>query len=167
MAYVVEATCLDPMTVASRLDCKSYVPTYKREIHHSRRVEVRAMPLYGRYFFAWFEIDALRSVLKTKGVVGVLRRAGSLLPAHVDDAFVEGLKNTVHDTAFELGDDIEIRHGSWKGFQGALSAVEEKRVEVLFSMLGRDCRMWLDKKEVSRIPNKDGGKVVPSIRVRL
>lgn len=155
MAHVVECGSLDVVGLARRIECKTYVPTYSREIRHARHVEVRAMPLYGRYFFAWFDISALRNVLRTRGVVGVLRRAGSIHPAVVDDAFVEGLRNTVIETDFELGDDVEISHGSWKGFRGALSNVEEQRVKVMFSMLGRECGFWIDKREVSRIPNDE------------
>lgn len=153
MAHVVECGSLDVVGLASRLPCKSYVPTYSREIRHARRVEVRAMPLYGRYFFAWFKSSELRSVLRVRGVTGVLRSAGSIHPAIVDDAFVEGLRNTVIETDLELGDDVEIQHGSWKGFKGALSNVEDQRVKVMFSMLGRQCGFWIDKHEVSRIPD--------------
>jgi transcription antitermination factor NusG len=160
MACVVESTSLDVEAVARRLPCLSYVPTYSREIRHARRVETRAFPLYGRYFFAWFEPQQIRSVLRTRGVVGVLRRAGSILPAVVDDAFVEGLKSTVISTDFELGDDIEIKQGSWKGFRGALGAIEEERVAVMFSLLGRRVEMWVDKRDVSRLPNKDDGSVL-------
>lgn len=164
MAHVVECGSLDVLGLARRLECKTYVPVYSREIRHARRVEVRAMPLYGRYFFAWFDRTELRSVLRVRGVVGVLRKAGSIHPAEVPDAFVEGLRNTIIETDFELGDDVEISHGSWKGFRGALSGVEEQRVKVMFSMLGRECGIWIDKHEVSRIPN-DENKMGPLIKM--
>lgn len=155
MAHVVECGSLDVIGLARRIECKTYVPTYSREIRHARRVEVRAMPLYGRYFFAWFEPSQLRSVLRVRGVVGVLRSAGSIHPAEVDDAFVEGLRNTIVEEAFELGDDIEIRGGRWDGFQGVFSQSMDQRVKVMFSMLGRECGIWVDRREIIRPLHKD------------
>lgn len=160
MAYVVEGTSLDVERLAARVPCRTYVPTYMREIHHARRVETRAFPLYGRYFFAWFDTSALRSVLRVRGVVGVLRRAGSILPAMVDDAFVEGLKSTTIMEDFELGDDVEIRGGRWNGFQGIFSKNDGKRMAVMFSMLGKDCEMWVDRNEIIRPLHKMDGSAV-------
>jgi transcription antitermination factor NusG len=167
VAVIVECAPLHLFEIAGRIECPTYVPVYTREVNHARRVEMRQMPLYRRYFFAWPDGESLRQILRVKGVRDVLRKAGSIEAAVVPDAFVDGLRNTVAETAFELGDEIEIKHGSWKGFRGALSELEEDRVKVLFSMLGRTCSMWIDRREVARIPNADRVLPVLSKEIRL
>lgn len=140
MAHVLETSSLDTMLMPARLadvGVRCYVPTYTREVRHARRCESRLMPLYGRYVFAWFPIEEMRLVLKTRGVHSVLRRAGNDLPAVVSDAVIDTIKCTTNVDEFLLNDKLQVIAGRWKGLNGLFGKREADRITVLFSILGQ------------------------------
>lgn len=164
MANVVELSTIDTVGLAQRLildGVRAYAPTYMREIHHARRIERRRCALYGRYIFAWIEEGQLRTVLKTRGVVGVLRKAGSLEPHTLDDAIVEacGLPEVMD---FNIGDSVMIRGGRWDGLTGLFDKREDRRITVMLSMLGQRVPYQFDASQVILNPNKQdvGGNLV-------
>lgn len=157
MAHVVETSSLSTLLIPQRLSAEGirvFVPTYTRKTHHTRRGEVKTYSLYGRYVFAWFDASQLRTVLKCKGVVGVLRKAGSIQPSVVDDALVEGIAAVV-DPGFLPGEPVRVTCGRLEGLDGLFSRCEDDRVMVMLSMLGRKVEMPFHSSELRRNPNKD------------
>lgn len=157
MANVVELSTVNTVALADRLiaeGIRAYAPLYNAEIRHARRVEIRRLPLYGRYIFAWIDEGQLRSVLKTRGVVSVLHKAGSIEPAVVDDRIVELCGYVESVTDFNRGDEVMIRGGRWDGLCGLFDKREDRRITIMLSMLGKTVPYEFDASQVILNPNK-------------
>lgn len=155
MANVVELSTVNTEALANRLrseGIRAYAPTYSAEIRHARRVEIRRLPLYGRYIFAWIEEGQLRSVLKTRGVASVLHKAGSIEPAVVDDRIVELCGYVEAVTDFNRGDEVMVRGGRWDGLCGLFHKREDRRITIMLSMLGKTVPYEFDASQVIKKP---------------
>lgn len=153
MAHVIESSTLEIEAVARRLQGEGWdalAPMYEREVRHARRIEKRRYPLYGRYLFAWFDPQDMGRILRVRGVAGVLRRAGSRLPAVVSDAVVEGIDETVRLPEFEVGDELVVVRGRMEGMRGLFARREEDRVFLLLSLLGKEVEMPFPVKSLSK-----------------
>lgn len=156
MANVVELATIDTVALARRLRAdgiRAYAPTYTAEIRHSRRVEKRQLALYGRYIFAWISPEQLRTVLKTRGVVSVLHKAGSNEPAEVSDTLVE-LCGYIELSEFQMGDEVVVRGGRWDGLEGLFDKREDRRITIMLSMLGHRVPYEFDASQIIAKPRK-------------
>lgn len=148
--HVVEVASLQELTVAKRLEVRTFVPLYVREIRHARRITQRTYPLYSRYIFAWFDSREHREVLMTRGVRGVLHRAGSDLPAIVPERVIAGIRAVTGCADYTLGERLRVSGGRWDGLEGLFASKEEDRVMLLLSMLGRDIEIEVPRACVTR-----------------
>lgn len=145
-ARVVVTQTLSGSAVASRLEdrgIRTFIPTYTREVSHARRTTLKTYPMFSRYLFAWLDEDQARLALDTRGCVDVLRRAGSNRMAVVSDAVLAGLGAPAPET-FNIDDAVTVMRGQWKDLQGTVAALEERRVILLYSMLGAEMRLPID-----------------------
>jgi hypothetical protein len=110
---------------------------------------MRTFPLFSRYFFAWIYPEDVGKIKRVKGVVDVLRRAGSTEPAYVPEAALELLDYPIVD--FNCGDHLMVVRGQWEGLQGLFLRREEDRVFFLISMLGRKVEHSVPAFHVSKI----------------
>jgi hypothetical protein len=148
-AAVVQTSVIDARSVAGRIGwARTWVPVYSREVRHARRVEVRTFPLFSRYFFAWIEPDDVGKIKKVRGVVDVLRKAGSTEPSYVREDALACLGD-VAQPEYKIGDMLRIAHGRWAGLEGLFSRREDERVFLLISILGKDIEVPVLSNEVS------------------
>lgn len=116
-------------------------------------------PLFPGYILARFDIKTMeRAVTFCQGVRGLVR-FGSIIPS-VPESFVESLREQVHqhsqpeldsDTlsvspTIEIGDEVEIAHGPFRGMSGTIVQVASAtdRVKVLLEFLGEQHAVDLD-----------------------
>lgn len=106
------------------IDC--YLPLEKKLKLWSDRKKWVEEPLIRSYVFVHIEERELQLALNTPGVVNVIRFGGK--PAKIQNEHIEILKsllsgNNEYEVSaenFEPGEEVEISHGSMKGFFGEL-----------------------------------------------
>lgn len=132
-----------------------FLPRFRRLTRHARRTKAVLEPLFPRYLFTLFDLDAAawRSINGTRGVAGLLSQGPK--PTPVPEGIVEGLIDVADDTGiaplaalslFWRGRNVEIESGPFAGQTGQVEAVLDKgrdRVQVLLSLLGAPVRLQL------------------------
>jgi transcription antitermination factor NusG len=106
------------------IDC--YLPLEKKLKLWSDRKKWVEEPLIRSYIFVYIEEEEIQKALNTPGVVNVIRFGGKL--AKVQNEHIEIMKSLlsgsdeyeISSENFEPGEQIEITHGSMKGFFGEL-----------------------------------------------
>lgn len=104
----------------------SYLPLEKKLKLWSDRKKWVEEPLIRSYIFVYIEEENIQKVLNTPGVVNVIRFEGK--PAKVQNGHIEIIKSLlsgdneyeISSENFEQGEQVEITHGSMKGFFGEL-----------------------------------------------
>jgi transcriptional antiterminator RfaH len=132
-----------------------YLPTYRREVRHARRVKIVDRPLFPRYVFVGFDInrDAWTEVRRTDGVERLLSH--DEIPMRVPLGVVEGLRAAMQAGAFMpedaggkpappmIGESVEIADGPFRDFVVEVVSTpdERNRVEILLQVLGGERRI--------------------------
>lgn len=106
------------------IDC--YLPLEKRLKLWSDRKKWVEEPLIRSYVFVHIQEPELQNALNTPGVVSVIKFGGK--PAKVQNEHIEIIKSIlsgkedyeISSETFEPGEEVEITHGSMKGFFGEL-----------------------------------------------
>ena len=64
-----------------------------------------------------------------------------------------GIKDPKHDIDFAIGEVVNIIDGPFKGFDGAISEIDNQKgkVKVMVSMFGRDTSVELDALQVQKV----------------
>lgn len=149
--HVIETVSLAENRVGSelmRLGSQVFIPTYEREIRHARRVEMRRLVLFPRYIFS--DCPDVGRIMRIRGVVGVLRRAGSQKLAIVPVDLLKALRGPDVNTDVVIGDEAVVMSGYWEGLRGVVKKTDAERVTLLFSLLGRDVMKDFSRKCVTR-----------------
>jgi len=96
-------------------------------------------------------------IRNTPGVTGFI--GSGTEPTPVSEAEIAKIKRRMgvddpkHNIDFEIGEVISIIDGPFKGFDGAVSEIDNQKgkVKVLVSMFGRDTSIELDALQVSKV----------------
>jgi len=110
--------------IYKNIDC--YLPLEKKLKLWSDRKKWVEEPLIRSYIFVFIEEEEIQKALNTPGVVNVIRFGGK--PAKIQNRHIEIIKSLlsgsdeyeISSESFEPGEQIEITHGSMKGYYGEL-----------------------------------------------
>jgi transcriptional antiterminator RfaH len=131
-----------------------YLPRYRKQRRHARRVDQIAAPLFPRYLFVSIDIAIQRwySIQSTVGIVRLIRDGDA--PVSVPEFIVEGLKRSEdadgyvqleHRSRFAPGDKIRVSNGAFCDCLGLYEAISGKdRSAILLDLLGRKVRVVLE-----------------------
>lgn len=126
---------------------ESYVPLLEREQQWSDRKKRVGFPLFPGYVFARFSLAAVHEVLRTPGVVTIVRNDGKPAPVRIEE--LESIRvlvacvnagNAPPEPAefLEAGQEVIVAHGPFSGIRGVL--IEDRgraRVVIRLSALRR------------------------------
>lgn len=115
-------------------------------------------PMFPGYVLAKFVMSEMeRAVMFCQGVRGLVRFGAEIPP--VPDSFVEALKYEISNRkgaeepetvtlspVIEIGDEVEVAHGPFRGMQGTVVAVPSatERVKILLEFLGKPHAVDMD-----------------------
>jgi transcriptional antiterminator RfaH len=131
-----------------------YLPRYRKQRRHARRVDHVAAPLFPRYLFVSIDVTTQRwySIQSTVGITKLIRHGD--LPAAVPEAIVSGLKcredadgfvQLERQPRFAPGDKIRVSNGAFCDCLGLYEAISGKdRSAILLDLLGRKVRVVLE-----------------------
>jgi transcriptional antiterminator RfaH len=132
----------------------AYLPRYRKQRRHSRRIEIVASPLFPRYCFVAFDIAMERwhSVRSTFGVERLI--GGENGPANVPENVIDDLKRREDQSGFisldanprfARGDRVRLMDGALSVCSAFFEEmVDRDRVAVLLDLLGRRVRAVVD-----------------------
>ena len=126
------------------LGLSPWLPTVKERHQWSDRWKEVVRPLFPGYLFARSRSVEWHEVLRTPGVLTVVKREGR--PALLADAFVAGLRDAIERNGadpesvpqavdYAAGDEVIVQDGPLKGFRGI---VRERRS-------GRQLVIWVSE----------------------
>lgn len=126
------------------LGLSPWLPTIRERHRWSDRWQEVVRPLFPGYLFARAGAADWHNVLRTPGVLSVVKRQGR--PALLTNAFVMGLRDAIERKGVELtsvpaavefdpGDEVIVQDGPLKGVRGV---VREQRS-------GRQLVVWVDE----------------------
>jgi transcriptional antiterminator RfaH len=131
----------------------AYLPRYRTEIRHARRLQTVLRPLFPRYLFAGLDRGRMRwrPILSTFGVSDMVRAGDE--PTPVAAEIIAGLREGERSGAFDrpwrgrplrIGDLVRISAGAFEDMIGRLVELRDQdRVVVLLELLGRKVRTQL------------------------
>lgn len=131
----------------------TYLPRYRKQRRHARRIDVVPAPLFPRYLFiAAADKQRWRAIQSTIGVSHLVCVGDR--PAEVQDSVVVALQN-LHDAEgfvvletsprFAPGEPVRVTGGAFANFIGLYEGLtDHQRVAILLDLLGRKVRMSID-----------------------
>jgi transcriptional antiterminator RfaH len=131
----------------------AYLPRYLKRRRHARKIDVVATPLFPRYLFVRFDVNAVRwrAIRSTMGVTHLVCQGD--LPTPAPDGIVEGIRaredelgfvSMAPDVPFRKGEMVRICDGALAEQLGLFEGVtDEQRVILLLDVLGRRIRVKL------------------------
>ena len=146
-----EATALEHLL---RQGYDAYLPRYRAQVRHARRLKTVLRPLFPRYLFAGVDRDAARwrPILSTVGVSDLVRAGDE--PIALAPEIVETLRRQEEAGALErlarrrpprLGELVRVSAGAFEDMIGRLVDLrDEDRVIVLLDILGRKVRTLIE-----------------------
>lgn len=108
---------------------EAYCPLREEERRWTDRVKRVSFPLFPGYVFSRGALDDVTDVLRTPGVVNVVREHGRPVPVREEELeavrrFEAGLNETGHvpepANYLEPGDEVVVASGPFKGLRGVL-----------------------------------------------
>lgn len=137
---------------------ESYLPLVELERQWADRKKRVAFPLFPGYVFARFRLGEMHEILKTPGVVTVVRVNGYPTPIREEELeSVRRLVAGVNQTGvmpspsdyLEEGQEVVVAEGPFKGMYGVLLEVKGKAsVVVRLSAIRQAVRVTLDRRLV-------------------
>jgi transcriptional antiterminator RfaH len=129
-----------------------YLPRYKKQRHHARRLETVVVPLFPGYLFVAVDMAAQRwqAIQSTIGVARLVRDGER--PAPAPQQVIDTLKANEDEDGFirlkprrfTPGDKIRIISGAFDDCLGLYEGMSgERRVAILLELLGRKVRVVL------------------------
>jgi transcriptional antiterminator RfaH len=131
-----------------------YLPRYRKQRRHARRIDIVAAPLFPRYLFVSIDMATQRwhSIQSTVGITRLVTNGDA--PAIVAAAIVEGLRYREDAEGFvqlecrprfALGDKIRVSNGAFCDCLGLYESINgNDRSAILLDLLGRKVRVVLD-----------------------
>lgn len=147
-------------TTSNCLDSKGYeafTPLYRSKRRWSDRVKVVELPLFPGYVFCRFDQQQQLPILKTPGVVAIVRFGGG--PTAVDEQEIEAIRIVVGSGReaqphpfVKVGRKIRILDGSLRGLEGLLLDMKKgRRVVVSVSLLQRSVAVEIDHENLEPV----------------
>jgi transcriptional antiterminator RfaH len=135
-----------------------YLPRYRKQRRHARRIDVVAAPLFPRYLFVSIDLGAQRwhSIRSTIGITRLVGNGDE--PDMVSPEIIEGLRDREDAEGFVLleqgprfspGDRVRISDGAFCDCLGLYEAISgHHRSAILLDLLGRKVRVVLDSQMI-------------------
>lgn len=154
--YVVQSQPRAEITALHHLNrqgYETYLPRYLKRRRHARRVDTVAAPLFPRYLFVRFDVEAVRwrAIRSTVGVAHLVCHGD--LPTPAPHGIIEGIRAREDargfvaigaEVPFRKGDTVRICEGALADQLGLFEGVtEEERVILLLDVLGRQIKVKL------------------------
>ncbi len=124
-----------------------YLPKYLGTRRHARKVEKIFKPLFPRYLFIKLDLmnDNISSIKSTFGVnkIVTLGKEPNIVPDQVINDLIDqedskGNLDSIINFRFNVGDNVKIKDGVFKGNNAIFMGINEKqRVSLLLNMMGR------------------------------
>ena len=151
--YVVRTQTLAESRAAMHLSnqgFEAYVPRYRKERRHARKVETVLRPLFPGYLFVKIdqENQQWRSINGTIGVIALVQLGTELVP--INAAIIAGLKEREDETGMvslatpglQKGDCVLVNEGPFAELTGILEETDDKkRAILLLDLMGRKVRV--------------------------
>lgn len=136
-----------------------YLPRYRKQRRHARRVETVLRPVFPGYVFVRLDIErqAWRAINGTFGVIGLVQFG--MTPAPVPGGIVEALQAREDDAGavqlapegLRAGECVRVREGAFEDCIGVLADVSDaQRVVLLLDLLGREVRVRVPMENLAR-----------------
>ena len=135
-----------------------YLPRYRREVSHARRLTTVLRPLFPRYLFAGLDRAVMRwrPILSTMGVCDLVRTGEE--PAPVVPDIIAALREQEACGGFDaigrrrplrMGELVRVSAGAFEDMIGRLVELRDQdRVVVLLNLLGRTVRTQLEAESI-------------------
>jgi transcriptional antiterminator RfaH len=162
--YVIYTHAKSEMKAANHLmrqGFDAYLPIYRKQRRHARRVEQVLAPLFPRYIFVNLDISRVpwRAINSTVGVINIVSRAGR--PAPMIDGIIEDIRAREYEDGlihlntfqkFKKGDPIQISAGAMYDKIGIFDCADDsERVVVLLNLLGREVKVRLPAEAITAV----------------
>lgn len=140
---------------------ETFVPRFRtrRRGYHAAGSTHLIRPLFPRYIFARFDVDALlHKVNFTRGVQSVVRFGGA--PTPVDDEVLGIMQSRLGSDGFikigeelKAGDRVMVQDGPFKNFIGIFEREigETDRVRILLTTISYQSHVTLDRASVRKV----------------
>jgi len=160
--YVVRTkTCLEERAIwhLGNQGFKTYLPRYRKQIRHARKIETVLRPLFPGYVFVWLDVgQGWRSINGTVGVISLVRFGDT--PRPVPTAMVDAVRAredttgsvTLAPVGLSKGDRVSVREGALAEYTALLEDVsDEKRVILLIELMGREVRISVPVENLTKV----------------
>jgi transcriptional antiterminator RfaH len=151
--YVVRTKTLAELSAALHLNnqgFEAYVPRYRKQRRHARKVDTVLRPLFPGYLFVKIDRDfqQWRSINGTVGVISLVQFGSELVP--IDEVIIANLKAREDETGMvslatpglQKGDSVLVNEGPFAEYTGLLEETDDKkRAILLLDLMGRKVRV--------------------------
>ena len=151
--YVVRTQSLAEMRAAEQLNnqgFETYVPRYRKERRHARKIDIILRPLFPGYLFVKIdaEFQQWRSINGTVGVINIVQFGMELSP--IDEVIITSLKAREDESGMvslstlglQKGDKVLVNKGPFAEYAGLLKETDDKkRAILLLNLMGRKVRV--------------------------
>jgi transcriptional antiterminator RfaH len=139
---------------------ESYYPKYKKITKHARKVRTVIKPLFPGYLFVSLDVEKqswskINSTFGVKKIITMGSKPVSFSEKIIQDLKsredINGITDIITDVPYEKGDKILINDGPLQGKVGVFDGLsDDKRIKVLFEILGRNVALSVSAMSVSR-----------------
>ena len=131
-----------------RQGVRTYLPKYKKIVSHARKKNIVTKPLFPRYMFIKFNLNTHNwsFINNTFGVSKIITMNDT--PVKISEKFIsniksnediEGLVNTIALSSKNIGEEVEILDGIFKGYIGVFQGLtKDNRANILLNLLGKE-----------------------------
>jgi transcriptional antiterminator RfaH len=136
-----------------------YLPRYRKQRRHARKVEMVLRPLFPGYVFVRMDIErqTWQSINGTVGVIGLVQFGGKLAGVPVDIVEMirmredEGGAVRLGPDRLKVGEHVRVRDGAFEDCVGILADVsDDERMILLLNLLGREVRVHVPVESLTR-----------------
>lgn len=136
----------------------AYVPLLTKVKKYQRKVKKYEIPIINNYVFVYIDKNEYNKVLETEQVIKFIKIGKELvsIPQYEIDILrkIEGkdLDIEIENISYEIGDEVEISHGSLVGLKGKLiSKAGKKKFTLELDHLGLSLRLDVDINSLSKL----------------
>ena len=161
--YTVSTSCNKELMALFNLkkqNFESYYPRYKKITKHARKLKTVIKPLFPGYLFVNIDVkkqswSKINSTFGVKSLITMGSKPVSISEKIIQDLKgredINGITNIITDVPYLKGDKILINDGPLQGKIGVFDGLSaDKRIKVLFEILGRNLALSVSAMSVSR-----------------